>query len=684
MIRIGDERLRAELRGLLQWSGRAVVAGAVVALFDLGFTAALFPAAVTYPAGGVLTFLQLAALYTAWSLPLSWLLALVDGPRTRKALPTTGSAFAAVALGGTGAAVFAVADSSVDMSDLEFVGEVVAMKWLLVGLVVFSGCLAYPRARGLVERALEYHPRLERGVVAAGWGAIALGLVSVAHRAFASTYQFGSAAVVTIAASAAVMLALRAVRPQPSGREAFGALGGYLLALAAALFFPGPARDHARFVVFVRGAASNVLATKLRHIVDRDGDGSAPAWAGGTDCDEGNPAVGPGVIEVPGDGVDQDCRGGDAAPPTTPLPLASGPPDCQPVVSRPSILWIVVDSLRGQAIGPDTTPALLQLARNAQVFARAYSPTSTTETSFPSMMAGRALSDTGVANPIVEGRFDIAATFPERFRDAGYATAMLSELDCNPVCRRGFQTVNAFWRDAWVPNVKHVLTTVSYARGVLDILRSATTPTLILMHLADVHAPYKASLGSSGALGEADAYLEGVAYVDRKLGQLFTMMQEQGLLAKTVIAVTADHGEELMQRGRHGHGANLFEEGTHVPLILWVPGCAGRIYRAPVSVARLGPTLGALTGVSVPGLGLFTETELPAMSEGANRSTMHFQRATMQGHYKLIVDVANGGRMLFDLQADPLESRNILAEDPATAASMEQAYQRWLDSPTRR
>jgi hypothetical protein len=40
--------------------------------------------------------------------------------------------------------------------------------------------------------------------------------------------------------------------------------------------------------------------------------------------------------------------------------------------------------------------------------------------------------------------------------------------------------------------------------------------------------------------------------------------------------------------------------------------------------------------------------------------------------------------MLFDLKSDPGETRNILRDEPDTAAQLERAYQRWLDAPGRR
>lgn len=69
------------------------------------------------------------------------------------------------------------------------------------------------------------------------------------------------------------------------------------------------------------GTTSNRVATLLDRVADRDADGYASsAWLAGPDCDDADPARGPHAAEVPGNGLDDNCLGGDLAAAHAPAP----------------------------------------------------------------------------------------------------------------------------------------------------------------------------------------------------------------------------------------------------------------------------------------------------------------------------------------------------------------------------
>lgn len=101
-----------------------------------------------------------------------------------------------------------------------------------------------------------------------------------------------------------------------------------------------------------------------------------------------------------------------------------------------------------------------------------------------------------------------------------------------------------------------------------------------------------------------DRYDDGVVAGDGQLADVIEMMKRNSVYDDALIAVTADHGEALGDRGRLGHGLNPYEEQIRIPLILKLPGGAGAGTRVstPVSLVDLFPTfLAAAGGRGLPG-----------------------------------------------------------------------------------
>ena len=69
----------------------------------------------------------------------------------------------------------------------------------------------------------------------------------------------------------------------------------------------------------------------------------------------------------------------------------------------------------------------------------------------------------------------------------------------------------------------------------------------------------------------ARAYDNGVRHLDRQLGLLLAQLRRRGLLSNTVVAVVADHGEELFEHGLLGHGHTIYDELLRVPALVRFP-----------------------------------------------------------------------------------------------------------------
>lgn len=676
---------RPTRQSLLAWFARVLAAAALLAVLELLLITLVMVGAVSSGVMALQTWAQLSglvAIFGAIVAPVFWQ---ADRPGLRRWLPSGVELGAGLGFGALATLLAWAIDRALFLPDAEFPSDVERMRqsarFAAFGLIGALGVLVLRCSAKLASRLAPSKQRLLAGSSLALSALVAL---LAGHFAFAPVHEVSAAAVCTLSALPVVAVVLR-IYDWP--RRALEAKAVSLAVLAVALLgavMPGPARDHAKFVLWGHSSLAG-FAERVRGAVDVDGDAVLPAWLfGGGDCRPGDADISPLQIEIPGDGIDQDCRGGDAPRAGHEFGAVQLPVGCAPLAPHPDVLVLTVDALRFDALGPQLMPSLTELATRSQFFARAYSPTVMTITSVTALLSGRAYADVGPKNALIDTNLTPVATAPELFRQAGYRTAAFSDFFDNAVFHRGFQRVNGYWRDSRPGGAKGELTSVSQFQGILEWLDSGQEPALVWAHIADTHANYSLNQDDQGnELSETDAYYRGVNYLDHQLGRLFSELKRRGRLDHTIIAVLADHGEELLARGRQGHGPNLFEESIHVPLVLWAPGCAGRALTQPVSLSRLVPTLGALSGVLVPGLGLFDDS-LPTVVEAVTGLDTTYKRAIVGQRYKLMLDVTNGGRMLFDLETDPQELTDILADAPEQAQKLDREYQRWLDAPGRR
>ena len=181
-----------------------------------------------------------------------------------------------------------------------------------------------------------------------------------------------------------------------------------------------------------------------------------------------------------------------------------------------------------------------------------------------------------------------------------------------------------------------------------------------------------------GAATPADvAHLEalydrGIAYSDHWIGWLLAELARRGLAEDTAVIVTADHGEELLERGGTEHGDSLFEEIMRIPLIVRVPRLGGgRVAPEPVSLIDIMPTVLELTGVptSAPMQGI---SLVPALRGAPLPRRTLYAEADFSGQLVAMRDgqrkfTARGSRgAAFDLGRDPGETRNLCAADAAS------------------
>ncbi len=197
-----------------------------------------------------------------------------------------------------------------------------------------------------------------------------------------------------------------------------------------------------------------------------------------------------------------------------------------------------------------------------------------------------------------------------------------------------------------------------------------------------------------GVLGEDDArFLEAiydrkVRQADERLGTLLATLRQSGVLDNSIVAIVSDHGDEFMEHGHVDHGHSLYEEQLHVVMMVRVPGYARRQdVRTPARTLDLFPTLFDMLGIPGPpgvdGSSLLPQlrgdeaTDRPTFAETDYRLFVH-RRAMRSGRYKLVLDLQDGGRELYDLETDPDEKKDISSSEPRRTYEMEQALRTWM------
>ena len=141
-------------------------------------------------------------------------------------------------------------------------------------------------------------------------------------------------------------------------------------------------------------------------------------------------------------------------------------------------------------------------------------------------------------------------------------------------------------------------------------------PFFAWFHFMDPHDKYQSHEGPHWGSRARDLYDEEVLYTDRWVGALLDFVDSQPWSKKTVLIVSADHGEAFGEHHEFRHGHELYEELVHVLLFVVVPGRPARTIEATRSHIDLVPTIVELLG-QTPGPCRFEARRLRASSSAA-------------------------------------------------------------------
>lgn len=539
---------------------------------------------------------------------------------------------------------------------------------VVVGLVPIIALGAVPLFR-VTRRIAAVIPAigpLSRSVVlvVAGAGVGVLGGLYVVYTKL--DYQvLGLSFLYAIAAFPLLAIAIGIVMygPLSSVREKLPARGivalvGLVVAAALPMLGLRAPSDATRAAVTDRSYVGPRTIKLLRALIDRDGDGVS-AFFGGPDCDDHDKDVFPGHPEVPGNGKDDNCVGGDgkveaSTPPpdagagsgTASAPVDAGAGSAAPVaaggIGGKNVLVIFVDTLRAdrmgyagyQRDGKTLTPRLDAFAKEAAVFTKAYAQAPNTPRSVPSFLSSRYPSQLKVdkmkkSYPVV---LDDAELLLEVMKAAGFATFGESSHfyfcdrkrypdTCKDVVSWMASNITQ-GADEW--DNKDALDI--YCKDCPDSNKDKAGPRIVkktvakleelaknpdgkfamVMHLFEPHSTYMEHEGfpitEKGTEALKQKYDYEIAVTDQYIGEVLDALDKTGLAKSTTVIVMSDHGEafgvhEFAGERMFFHGQTLYNELIHVPLAIRVPGQAGRKVENVVELIDLAPTIAALFGV---------------------------------------------------------------------------------------
>jgi len=314
-------------------------------------------------------------------------------------------------------------------------------------------------------------------------------------------------------------------------------------------------------------------------------------------------------------------------------------------VRPPNVVVLLIDALRADGLGcygaqRPTSPVIDALARRGTRFEQALSVGGNTGTAMPAFMSGRLpffvpgqkWTDHvrfGMWRFYGENQCGLPPTAPvlaEMLHDHGYTTA---GFITNPILKRifGFNRGFDHFEEHLAtgdPSRVYIPADEVCTAAINWLATAPPQPFFMYVHIMDVHEPYtlrepchrrfgfKLVPGHTNAevnkrwtklSGKGDPSYPNIAehmrgcydceieLADTWIGHLIEALEQGSLKERTILIVTADHGDQFLEHGGTGHRGALYDEILHVPLIIAGPGIPHREVSSLVRNFDVMPTV---------------------------------------------------------------------------------------------
>jgi arylsulfatase A-like enzyme/Flp pilus assembly protein TadD len=329
------------------------------------------------------------------------------------------------------------------------------------------------------------------------------------------------------------------------------------------------------------------------------------------------------------------------------------------------------------------TPNLDALAAESFVFKDAVSHVPLTMPAHTSIMTGLLPPSHGVpenGSYILDSK---VTTLAEILAAKGYATGGFVSsfvLDARWQLNQGFGT---YFDNFTVPDFHEGNPGLIQRRGAETeaqaedwIGNNKGHPFFAWVHFYDPHQPYDPPEPFKRRYAK-NLYDGEIAYTDEVMGRLLARLRQWGVLDKTLIVVTSDHGEGLGDHGEKTHGVFVYDTTLHIPLFVRLPRGKHADVTGVVRHVDIAPTLLDWLGLAAPepmqGRSLIPllegKEQQPRVAYSETQySSLHYGWSPLfsvtTARYKYIQAPRPE---LYDRTADPRETRNLAAERPELA-----------------